>query len=281
MPLLRKQSPSPCKGEGDTEGEVDRNIMLLAIDIGNTDTTLGVFAGEELRATWHMATSVHRTTDEYAALLLNLLRYQSLGTSDIKEVALCSVVPPLITTFEELLQRYFHISPLVVGAGIKTGVRIRMDNPREVGADRIVNAVAAHHLYGGPIIIADLGTATTFDTVSREGDYLGGAIAPGIITAAEALFRQAAMLPRVELTHPKQAIGTNTIAAMQSGIIFGYVGLIEGMVARIQQELGEKAKVVATGGCAELIAKETAVIDVVNPNLTLIGLRLIYLMNRA
>ena len=255
--------------------------MLLAIDIGNTDTTLGVFAGEELRATWHMATSVHRTTDEYAALLLNLLRYQGLGTSDIKEIALCSVVPPLITTFEELFQRYFHISPLVVGAGIKTGVRIRMDNPREVGADRIVNTVAAHHLYGGPIIITDLGTATTFDTVSKEGDYLGGAIAPGIITAAEALFRQAAMLPRVELTHPKQAIGTNTIAAMQSGIIFGYVGLIEGMVARIQQELGEKAKVVATGGCAELIAKETAVIDVVNPNLTLIGLRLIYLMNKA
>jgi type III pantothenate kinase len=255
--------------------------MLLAIDIGNTDTTLGVFAGEELRATWHMATSVHRTTDEYAALLLNLLRYQGLGTSDIKEVALCSVVPPLITTFEELFQRYFHVSPLVVGAGIKTGVRIRMDNPREVGADRIVNAVAAHHLYSGPIIIADLGTATTFDTVSKEGDYLGGAIAPGIITAAEALFRQSAMLPRVELTHPKQAIGTNTIAAMQSGIIFGYVGLIEGMVARIQQELGEKAKVVATGGCAGLIAKETTVIDVVNPNLTLVGLRLIYLMNKA
>ncbi len=255
--------------------------MLLAIDIGNTDTTLGVFAGEELRATWHMATSVHRTTDEYAALLLNLLRYQGLGTSDIKEVALCSVVPPLITTFEELFQRYFHISPLVVGAGIKTGVRIRMDNPREVGADRIVNAAAAHHLYGGPIIITDLGTATTFDTVSKEGDYLGGAIAPGIMTAAETLFTQAAMLPQVELTHPKRAIGTNTIAAMQSGIIFGYVGLIEGMVARIQQELGEKAKVVATGGYAALIAKETVVIDVVNPNLTLIGLRLIYLMNKA
>ncbi|GAH30774.1 unnamed protein product, partial [marine sediment metagenome] len=195
-------------------------------------------------------------------------------------IALCSVVPPLISTFDELFQRYFHISPLVVGAGVKTGVRIRMDNPREVGADRIVNAAAAHHLYGGPVIVTDLGTATTFDTVSKEGDYLGGAIAPGIITAAEALFTQAAMLPRVELTRPKRAIGTNTIAAMQSGIIFGYVGLIEGIVARIQQELGEKAKVVATGGVAELIAKETSVIDVVNPNLTLIGLRLIYLMNK-
>ncbi len=255
--------------------------MLLAIDIGNTDTTLGVFVGEELRASWHMATSVHQMADEYAVLLLNLLHHQSIDTSDIKEVALCSVVPPLIATFEELFQRYFHLSPLVVGAGIKTGVRIRMDNPREVGADRIVNAASAHHLYGGPIIITDLGTATTFDVVSREGDYMGGAIAPGITTAAEALFTRAAMLPRVELTYPERAIGTNTITAMQSGIILGYIGLIETMVARIQQELEEKAKVVATGGYAELMAKGTSVIDIVNPNLTLIGLRLIYLMNRA
>jgi len=255
--------------------------VLLAVDIGNTDITLGVFEGEELHATWHMATGIHRMADEYAALLLNLLRHQGLDASDIKAIALCSVVPPLISTFDELFQRYFHISPLVVGAGVKTGVRIRMDNPREVGADRIVNAAAAHHLYGGPVIVTDLGTATTFDTVSKEGDYLGGAIAPGIITAAEALFTQAAMLPRVELTRPNHAIGTNTIAAMQSGIIFGYVGLIEGIVARIQRELGEKAKVVATGGAAELIAKETTVIDVVNPDLTLIGLRLIYLMNKA
>jgi len=255
--------------------------MLLVIDVGNTVTTLGVFEDQELRVTWHMATSIHRGADEHAALLLNLLHYQGLRISDIKEVALCSVVPPLVTTFDELFQRYFHLSPLVVGAGAKTGVRIRMDNPREVGADRIVNAAAAHHLYSGPIIIADLGTATTFDTVSKEGDYLGGAIAPGIVTAAEALFMRAAMLPRVELVHPKRAIGTSTVAAMQSGIVFGYVGLIEGMVARIQQELGEKATVVATGGYAELIAKETAVIDVVNPDLTLIGLRLIYLMNKA
>ena len=255
--------------------------MLLAIDVGNTRTNLGVFEGEKLRATWQVATRIHHMADEYATLLLNLLHHQGLDESDIKEVALCSVVPPLITTFEELFQRYFHISPLVVGAGVKTGVRIRMDNPKEVGTDRIVNAAAAHHLYGGPIIIADLGTATTFDTVSKEGDYLGGAIAPGIVTAAEALFMQAAMLPRVELIPPKHAIGTNTIAAIQSGIVFGYVGLIEGIVARIQQELEEKAKVVATGGYAELIAKETTVIDAVNPDLTLIGLRLIYLMNRA
>ena len=255
--------------------------MLLAIDIGNTDTTLGLFEDEELRATWHMATSIHRMADEYAALLLNLLRHQGLDISAIKQVALCSVVPPLIATYKALFQRYFHISPLVVGAGVKTGVRIRMDNPREVGTDRIVNAAAAHHLYGGPVIITDLGTATTFDMVSKEGDYLGGAIAPGIDTAAESLFIQAAMLPRVELVRPERVIGTNTIAAIQSGIVFGYVALIEGMVARIQKELGGKTKVVATGGWAELIAKETPVIDVVNLDLTLIGLRLIYLMNKT
>lgn len=255
--------------------------MLLAIDIGNSDTKLGVFEGKELRATWHMATNIHRTADEYAALLFNLLRPENLDRSDIKDIVMCSVVPPLVTTFEELSQRYFHSSPLVVGAGVKTGVRIRMDNPREVGTDRIVNAAAAHHLYGGPVIIIDLGTATTFDTVSKEGDYIGGAIAPGIVTAAEALFTRAAMLPRVELSRPKRAIGTNTIAAMQSGIVFGYVALIEGMVARIQKELGERAKVVATGGFAEPLVKETSVIDEVNPNLTLVGLRLIYLMNKS
>ena len=255
--------------------------MLLAIDIGNTDTTLGVFEDVKLRATWHMSTNIHRMADEYAALLLNLLRHQNLDTPDITAVSMCSVVPPLITTYEDLFQRYFHLSPLVVGAGVKTGVSIRIDNPREVGADRIVNTAAAHHLYGGPIIVTDLGTATTFDIVSREGYYQGGVIAPGINTAAETLFMQAAMLPRVELTHPKHAIGTSTVTAMQSGIIFGYVALIEGMIVRIQQELGEKARVVATGGWSTLIAKETAVFDMVNPNLTLIGLRLIYLMNRV
>jgi len=255
--------------------------MLLAIDIGNTDTTLGVFEDSELRATWHLATNVHRMADEHAALLLNLLHHQGLDTSDIKKAALCCVVPPLLATYEELFSRYFHISPLVVAAGIRTGVRIRMENPREVGADRVVNAAAAHHLYKTPVIIVDLGTATTFDVVSKEGDYLGGVIAPGINTAAEALFTQAAMLPRVELIPPKHAIGSNTVSAMQSGIVFGYVGLIEGLVARIQQELDDKAKVVATGGWAEIIARETAVIDVVNLNLTLIGLRIIYYMNQA
>jgi len=255
--------------------------MLLAVDIGNTNVTLGVFDGEELRATWRMATNINQMADEYAALLLNLLHYQGLDTSEIKEVALCNTVPPLLGTFEELFERYFHVSPLVVGPGVKTGVNIRIDNPREVGTDRIVNAAAAHHLYSGSVIITDVGTATTFDAVSKEGDYLGGAIAPGIATSAEALFVRAAALPRVELVRPERAIGSNTIAAMQSGIVFGYVGLIEGIVARIQQELDEKAMVVATGGYAELIARETAVIDKVNLDLTLIGLRLIYLMNKA
>lgn len=255
--------------------------MLLAVDVGNTTIALGIFEDEELRATWHLATDIQRMPDEYAALLFNLLHNQGLEVSDVKQISMCSVVPPLIATLEELFIRYFNITPLVVGAGVKTGVRIRMDNPREVGTDRIVNAAAAHRLYSGPTIIADLGTATTFDTVSKEGDYIGGAIAPGIATAADALFLKAAMLPRVELIHPKHAIGTNTIAAMQSGLIFGYVGLIEGIVTRIQQELGEKARVVATGGYSELMAKETKAIDIVNPALTLIGLRLIYQMNQA
>jgi len=204
-----------------------------------------------------------------------------LEASDVKEVSLCCVVPPLRATFEELCQRYFNISPLVVGAGIKTGVRIRMDNPREVGADRIADAVAAHHLYGGPVIIIDLGTATTFGIVSKEGDYIGGVIATGIATAAEALFSRTAQLPRVELIRPKRVIGTNTVTAIQSGIIYGYASLVEGIVARIQQELGEKARVVATGGYSGLIARETVVIDEVNPDLTLVGLRLIYLMNKV
>ena len=255
--------------------------MLLAVDVGNTNITIGVFEGEQLRATWRMATSVSQMSDEYAALMLTLLRNQGLDTSDIKEIAFCGVVPPLQGIFEGLFQRYFHTSPLVVGPGIKTGVRIRMDNPREVGTDRIVNAAAAHHLYSGSVIVVDIGTATTFDVISKDGDYLGGAIATGIGTAAEALFTRAAALPRVELVRPRHAIGTSTIAAMQSGIIFGYVGLIEGLVARIQQELGEKATVVATGGYAELIAGETTVIDTINLDLTLIGLRLIYEMNKV
>ncbi|HJX13282.1 MAG TPA: type III pantothenate kinase [Dehalococcoidales bacterium] len=255
--------------------------MLLAIDIGNTNITIGMFDGEELKATWRISTGIHRMPDEYGVMLLSLLHQHGLDASDVTKVSLCSVVPPLTATFEELSQRYFNTTPLVVGSGIKTGVRIRMDNPREVGADRIADAAAAHHLYSGPVIIIDLGTATTFGIVSKEGDYIGGIIATGIATAAEALFTRTAQLPRVELAHPKHVVGTNTVTAMQSGIIYGYASLVEGMLARIEKELGEKALVVATGGYAQLIANETSAINVVNPDLTLIGLRLIYMMNRA
>jgi type III pantothenate kinase len=255
--------------------------MLLAVDVGNTNITIGVFAGSKLKATWRVATGVHRMPDEYASLLLHLFERQGIDASKITDAILCSVVPPLAGVFDEMCRRYLKVSPLVIEAGVKTGVRISMDNPREVGADRIVNAVAAHHLYGGAVIVIDLGTATTFDAVSEEGDYLGGAIAPGIAIATEALFARTAVLPRVELTHPKRAIGRNTVAAMQSGIVFGYAGLIEGIVGRIREELGGKAKVVATGGYAELLARETPVIDEVNLDLTLIGLRLIYEMNKT
>ncbi len=255
--------------------------MLLAIDIGNTNITIGMFKDDKLKATWRIATGIHRMTDEYAVTLLNLLRQQGLDVPNVTKVAICSVVPPLTAVFEELCQKYFNVVPLVVRAGVKTGVRIRLDNPSEVGPDRIVDAAAAYNLYGGPIIIVDMGTATAFDTVSKEGDYLGGALAPGMSMAAESLFTRTAMLPRVGLTRPEHAIGTNTITAMQSGLVFGYVGLIEGIIARILQELGEKAKVVATGGYAELIAKETKVINAVNTDLTLIGLRLIYMMNKV
>jgi type III pantothenate kinase len=255
--------------------------MLLAIDVGNTNINIGVFDGSKLKGTWKVATGVHRMPDEYASLLLNLFDRHGIDASQVTDAILCSVVPTLVGVFEEVCRRYLKVLPLVVESGVKTGVRIGLDNPKEVGADRVVNAVAARQLYGGSVIVIDLGTATTFDAVSEDGDYLGGAIAPGIAIATEALFTRTAALPRVELTHPKRAVGRNTVAAMQSGIVFGYAGLIEGIVARIQQEMGGKAKVVATGGYAELLARETPVIEVVNPDLTLTGLRLIYEMNKV
>jgi type III pantothenate kinase len=255
--------------------------MLLVTDVGNTRIKIGIFEGEKLRATWNIATDIHRLVDEHAAIMFFLLGHEGLKVSDIRGVSMCSVVPPLTPVFQELFQHYFNTKPLVIEAGVKTGVAIRMDNPREVGSDRIVNAAAAHHLYRGPAIIIDTGTATTFDVVSAEGEYLGGAIAPGINTAAEALYERTSALPRVELVRPKKAIGTNTVAAMQSGIVFGYVGLIEGIVAHIQAELPKKALVVATGGDSELLAKETRVIDKVNLQLILTGLKVIYEMNES
>ncbi|MGD0779389.1 MAG: type III pantothenate kinase [Dehalococcoidales bacterium] len=254
--------------------------MLLAFDIANTNIKIGMFDGDKLRATWRISTGVQRMADEYAVMLLNLLKHQGIDFKDIKEGAMSCVVPPLVTTFNELFERYFNIKPLVVGPGVKTGVRIRYPNPREVGADLIANAAAALHLYKPPIIVVALGTATAFAIVSKGGDYLGGVIAPGLGISAEALYTRTAALPRVELAKPKKAIGDNTQTSMQSGLIFGWAGLIEGIVSRIQKELGEKAMVVATGGYADIIAKETKAIDKVNPDLTLIGIKVIHDMNR-
>jgi type III pantothenate kinase len=234
-----------------------------------------------LRATWRVYTRINQMPDEYAVVMLNLLKQQGIETSDINEVAISCVVPPLRTTFNRLFQRYFDVSPLMVGPGIKTGIRIRMDNPKEVGSDRIANAAAAHGLYNDTVIVVAMGTATAFDTVSKEGDYMGGAVAPGIAISAEALFTRTAALPRVELIRPKHAIGTNTIAAIQSGLIFGYAGLVEGIVTRIQEELEDRALVVATGGYAEIVAGETKIINLVNPDLTLQGLKLLYDMNKT
>ncbi len=255
--------------------------MLLAIGIGNTSIKLGVFEGDRLAATWQVASVLHRLPDEYAVTLLGLLKLKQIEPFQITEAALWCTVPSLQPAFEEILQKYFKVNTVVVAAGIKTGIKIRMDNPREVGADRIANAVAAHNLYGGNLIVVDMGTATTLDTVSKEGEYLGGAIAPGIMMAAEALFTRPAQLYRVPVSAPKKAIGTNTVSAMQSGIIFGYTALVEGMVARIQKELLAPAKVIATGGYAPLIMKETAVISDYNPDLGLHGLRILNSLNRS
>ncbi|MGD0766012.1 MAG: type III pantothenate kinase [Dehalococcoidia bacterium] len=255
--------------------------MLLALDIGNTAITIGVFDGEELRARWSIATDVENLVDEYAILLLNLLRTENLSAADVDEAILGSVVPSLTPVFQDVCRRYFSVTPLVVDLGVRTGVRIMYDSPRDVGADRVIDAVAAIKLYGPPLIVVDFGTATVFDAISKDGDYLGGAIAPGIGISMEALFERTAKLPRIELERPKTAIGKTTVVAMQSGIVFGYVGLIEGIVARMKEELEGDVKVIATGGLAPLIARETPVIQAVNLDLTLVGLRLIQEANRG
>lgn len=255
--------------------------MLLCIDIGNTNIVLGLYEGQELVTHWRISTDQARMPDEYGLTLNSLLQHAGLRVEDINGIALASVVPPVTDTIIEMLQRYVGQEPLVVGSGVKTGVAVRYDNPREVGADRVVDAAAAYHLYGGPACIVDFGTATTFDAISASGEYLGGAIAPGIRLAADALFRGTAKLPRVDLQRPSRVIGTNTVDSMRSGILFGYVGLVEGMVARFRQELGPSMHVIATGGLADVIARETEVIEMVEPWLTLKGLRLIYEMNRG
>ncbi len=256
--------------------------MLLAMNVNNTNVTVGVFHDACLRATWRFATDVRKQADEYGILLGSLLEHQGLAPPDVGEAVLASVVPDLEPVFESVCRRYFDVTPLVVGTGIRTGLRILYDAPREVGADRVADAVAAIQMYGPPpLIVVDLGTAAVFDAISKEGDYLGGAIAPGLGIAAEALFQRAAKLYRVEMSRPRAAIGRNTVGAMQSGLVFGYVGLVEGLVARFKEELGGQAKVIGTGGYAELIAGETDVIDAVDVNLALQGLRIIYDLNRS
>ena len=253
---------------------------LLAVDIGNTNIVLGLYDGDRLAAQWRIATDHARMPDEYGMLLLDLFARSGQDPGSVRAIVLASVVPPLTGTFVEMCGRYFGRRPLVVDAGVRTGVRIRYDSPRDVGADRVVNAVAVYRVYGGPACVVDFGTGTTFDAISTEGDYLGGAIAPGIHIASEALFARTTKLPRIDIARPPRAIGTNTVQAMQSGILFGYVGLVEGMVARFRQELGPDMRVIATGGLAHLIAAETDVIEVVDEELTLKGLRMIWEMNR-
>jgi type III pantothenate kinase len=254
--------------------------MLLTIDVGNTNLTLGIYEDESLGARWRLATDHERMPDEYGLQFVGLLTHAGIQASDITGICLASVVPPLTSKIVQACNVYLNRTPLVVDAGVKTGVRVRYEDPKAVGADRIADAAAVLQLYGSPACVVDFGTATTFDAISKEGDYLGGAISPGIGIAAEALFIRAAKLPRVDLQRPPSAIGRNTVHAMQSGLLFGYVALVEGMVARFRKELGKDMRVIATGGLAEILAVETEIIEVVAPWLTLDGLRIIWRLNR-
>lgn len=253
--------------------------MVLVLDIGNTNIVLGVYEDTRLVASCRMATDRQKTTDEYAMVIRDLFSYHGLDFADVSGVAISCVVPPVISTFEDLARRYFHCEPVVVEPGVRTGMVIRYENPKEVGADRIVNAVAAYEKYGGPVIVVDFGTATTFCAISASGEYLGGAIAPGIGISSEALFARAAKLPRVELVKPRSVIGRSTVASMQAGIIYGTVGLVDEIVRRMKREMGGNPRVIATGGFAPLIAEDSSEIDVLDPDLTLEGLRILFERN--
>ncbi len=274
--MFRRPAGERVRERGDEHMEVN---MLLAIDIGNTNIKMGLFEGDRLRSHWRIATDRAKLADEYAMLLLNLFAAEQIQPVQVTGCVISSVVPALLPVFNELAKRYLKQDPVIVGPGIKTGLSIRTDHPAEVGTDLIVNALAAKQLYGSPAIIIGFGTATTFGALSAQGDYVGVAIAPGVGTGAEALFRFAAKLPQVELARPPHAVGKNTVHSMQSGLIFGFAGLVEGLVRRMRAELGQNARVIATGGLASIIASETDVIEVVEPNLTLLGLRFIYEMN--
>jgi type III pantothenate kinase len=254
--------------------------MLLAIDIGNTNLTIGLYEGEQLGWHWRLATDHNRMPDEYGLQLLGLMQHAGHNLKDLTGISLSSVVPPLTGRVTQACREYLKQEALVVDTGVKTGIRIRYEDPKAVGADRVCDAAAVMHFFGGPACVIDFGTATTFNAVTKEGDYLGGAITAGINLAAEALYTRAAKLPRIDLQRPPNVIGRNTIHAMQSGLLFGYVCMVEGMVARFRAELGPQMKVVATGGLAEVVAKETTVIQHIAPWLTLDGLRIIWELNQ-
>lgn len=254
--------------------------MLLVIDVGNTNVVLGVYDGDTLIHHWRIATNRSSTSDEYGVTMNDLFLLNKMKPEIIDKVIISSVVPPLNPVLEQVAIRYFKTKPLIVGPGIKTGISIQYDNPREVGADRIVNAVAAHNKYEGDLIIIDFGTATTFCALDKNGRYLGGAIAPGMGISADVLFERAAKLPRIAIKNPGRMICKNTVSSMQAGVLYGYVGLVEGIVARMQAELGKEAKVIATGGLAQLIAVETNCIDYIESMLTLEGLRILYEKNK-
>jgi type III pantothenate kinase len=256
-------------------------MMILSIDVGNTNTVIGVYNGKELLTHWRISTNREQSSDEYGMLMLQLFHHNKLDHKRVEGIIISSVVPSVNNTLERMSRQYFHQVPLLVGPGIKTGINIKYDNPKEVGADRIVNAVAAYELYGGPCIIIDFGTATTFCVLSDKGEYLGGAICPGIKISMDALFQRAAKLPRVELAKTDRIICKNTVSSIQAGSVYGYVGQVDYIVRRIKQELGrEKVRVIATGGLAELIATESETIEKVDDLLTLEGLRIIYDRNR-
>ncbi|WP_282938170.1 type III pantothenate kinase [Paenibacillus sp. RC67] len=254
--------------------------MILAVDVGNTNIVLGLYEGKQLLHHWRLSTNRSSTTDEYGMMIYNLFQHSELELEQVEGIIISSVVPPLMFVLEQLCSKYLKKTPLIVGPGIKTGLNVRYENPREVGADRIANAVAAIELYGTPCIVVDFGTATTFDYIDESGQYIGGAVAPGIGISTEALYQRAAKLPRIELVKPKSVVGRNTVASMQAGIIYGFAGQVDGIVGRIREEHHAHAKVVATGEMAELIASESRTIEKVNPLLTLQGLQMIYERNQ-
>ncbi|QYF83052.1 type III pantothenate kinase [Brevibacterium sp. PAMC21349] len=254
--------------------------MIFVLDVGNTNTVLGVYDEDILKYHWRIETNRHKTEDEYGMIIKSLLQHESLTFDQFDGIIISSVVPPIMFALERMCKKYFGIKPLIVGPGIKTGLNIKYENPREVGADRIVNAVAGIQEYGSPLIIVDFGTATTYCYINEDKQYIGGAIAPGINISTEALYSKAAKLPRIEISRPEGIIGKNTVSAMQAGILYGYVGQVEGIVNRIKAQSNLEPTVIATGGLATLIANESTVIDVVEPFLTLKGLQLIYKRNR-